>query len=103
MVRSLKTTQPTLWAELTRMADVITSTRSRVKTLEEGVREPTWGDIQGTLASQTDLQAALNSGGGATQVFVQGTQPVMIAGNPWIWWQTVGGEVSDYYVFDGVA
>ena len=105
MVRSLRETQPTLWNELSRMAGLITSTRQRVTTLEDSFKEPTWGDIRGTLASQTDLQTALNSsgGGGATQVFVQDTQPVMVSGQPWIWWQTVGGEVSDYYVFDGVV
>ena len=68
---------------------------------------PAWGAITGTLSSQTDLQTALNSsgggGGGATQVFVQDTQPAMVSGQPWVWWQTVGGEVSDYYVFDGVV
>ena len=106
MVRSLRDTQPALWNEIKRMAGLITSTRQRVTTLEDNFKEPTWGDIRGTLASQTDLQTALNnggSGGGATQVFVQDTQPAMASGEPWIWWQTVGGEVSDYYVFDGVV
>ena len=46
------------------MAGLITSTRQRVTTLEDSFKEPTWGDIRGTLASQTDLQTALNSSGG---------------------------------------
>lgn len=46
------------------MAGLITSTRQRVSTLEDNFKEPTWGDIRGTLASQTDLQTALNSSGG---------------------------------------
>lgn len=46
------------------MAGLITSTRQRVTTLEDNFKEPTWGDIRGTLASQTDLQNALNSSGG---------------------------------------
>lgn len=48
------------------MAGLITSTRQRVTTLEDNFKEPTWGDIQGTLASQTDLQTAL--GGKAATV-----------------------------------
>lgn len=35
-------------------------------------------------------------------VFVQDTQPPMIAGQPWIWWKTINGDISDYFIFDGV-
>lgn len=40
--------------------------------------------------------------GGAVQVYVQDAQPAMVENQPWIWWKTIGGAISDYYVFDGV-
>ena len=42
------------------------------------------------------------AGVGIPQVYVQDTQPAMVASQPWVWWKTIAGALSNYYVFDGV-
>lgn len=78
MARPLKDVQPLLAAELEDLARNVGALRREVRALPDP------------------------SSGGETQVFVQAAQPEMAAGKPWVWWQTVGGALSQYYVFDGV-
>lgn len=42
------------------------------------------------------------AGMGIQQVYVQDTQPTMVANQPWVWWKTIGGALSNFYVYDGV-
>lgn len=39
---------------------------------------------------------------GPQQLYVQDAQPDMVAGQPWTWWKTIGGEISELIIFDGV-
>ena len=72
-----------------------------------------WGEITGTLSSQTDLQSALNGKAGSShnhtasqitdlfsnlRVFVQSTTPT--ATGPYLWIDTTGGNLN-FKVEDG--
>jgi hypothetical protein len=71
------------------------ATRRPLVSVNGQIAEMPSGDI---LAGDT-----YSASGGFQQIFVQETQPTLVAGQPFTWYQTgVDGTVQDIYLFDGV-
>jgi len=57
----------------------------------------------GRINSRVETLEATPSSVAPVVLYIQPTQPAMEPGEPWQWWKTVDGDLSQFFVFDGVV
>lgn len=56
----------------------------------------------GRINTRVETLEATPVSSSAVTLYVQPTQPALESGKPWQWWKTVDGDLSQFFVFDGV-